>query len=210
VKHSKSSSRWLQEHASDQYVKAAKEQGYRSRAAFKLMEIQKKHQFIKIGHTVVDLGAAPGGWSQVVSKWVGDQGRTIALDILPMLDLPGVEAIQGDFTEEDVYHSLLETLGKRQVDVVLSDMAPNMCGVKSVDQDRSFYLAELAADFAKKTLNKRGVFLIKLFQGVGFEQYIKELRVCFEKVSIVKPDASRARSREYYVIAKGCNLNFSD
>lgn len=210
MKQSKSSKQWLQEHFNDQYVKQSKKDGLRSRAAYKLIELQKKYKFIKPGNIVVDLGAAPGGWTQAARQWVGESGRLFALDILPMDPMAGVEFIQGDFTEESVLHQLenqLAQLGEdksKTVDVVLSDMAPNMSGIKSADQAKSMYLSELALDFALQHLpQNKGWFLIKLFQGEGIDQYIKLLRESFAKVSVLKPDASRQRSREVYAMAFG-------
>lgn len=200
MKRSKSSHRWLQEHHNDHYVKKAKEEGLRSRAAFKLRELQQKYHLVKPGDVVVDLGAAPGGWSQLLAEWVGWQGNVFALDILPMDSLPGVEFIQGDFTEEAVLNQLLQQLKGRPVDVVVSDIAPNMSGIKAADQARAMYLAELVLDFAENYLAPRGVFLIKLFQGADFDAYLKKARQIFQKVSMHKPDASRDRSREIYML----------
>jgi 23S rRNA (uridine2552-2'-O)-methyltransferase len=202
-KRSKSSNRWLQEHFSDPFVKKAQEQGYRSRAVFKLLGIQEKDQIIKPGMTVVDLGAAPGGWSEVAVKMVGPKGRVVALDILPMDPIPGVHIIEGDFSEEQVYQGLLAYLEGDKVDVVLSDMAPNMSGMRSVDIPRAMYLAELALDFAQQVLKKRGTFVAKLFQGEGFDEYIKHARTLFTQVYTRKPEASRARSNELFLIGKG-------
>ena len=206
MKQSKSSKQWLHEHFSDKYVKQSKKDGLRSRAAYKLIELQEKYKFIKPASVVVDLGAAPGGWTQAVREWLGEEGRLFALDILPMNPMAGVEIIQGDFTEESVlYHleSKLEQLGKNNiVDVVLSDMAPNMSGIKNADQARAMYLSELALDFAGAHLAVgKGIFLVKLFQGAGIDDYIKLLRERFAKVAVLKPDASRQRSREVYAMA---------
>jgi len=200
---SKSSKGWLKEHFDDEYVARAKQDGYRSRAVYKLLEIQKKDHIIKRGMTVVDLGAAPGSWSQVVADMVGDDGRVIALDILPMDSLAGVEVITGDFQEQAVLDALLETVGNRPVDLVLSDMAPNMSGMKGMDQPRAMYLTELAMDLANQVLRKGGDILVKVFQGEGFEAYLRTLRASFEKVYTRKPDASRSRSREVYLLGKG-------
>jgi len=200
---SKSSKGWLKEHFDDEYVARAQQDGYRSRAVYKLLEIQKKDHIIKRGMTVVDLGAAPGSWSQVVADMVGDDGRVIALDILPMDSLAGVEVITGDFQEQAVLDTLLETLGNRPVDLVLSDMAPNMSGMKGMDQPRAIYLTELALDLANQVLRKGGDILVKVFQGEGFEAYLRTLRASFEKVYTRKPDASRSRSREVYLLGKG-------
>ncbi len=198
----KSSSRWLQEHFSDPYVKQAKAAGYRSRAAFKLLELQEKDKLFKPGMTLVDLGAAPGGWSQVAADLLKSNGKIIAMDLLPMDPIPGVTFIQGDFLELDVL-TQLQTLLTQPVDWVLSDMAPNLSGVTSADQARSVYLVECAIDFAQKTLKPGGGFLAKGFQGAGFDDIVKLLRSCFTKVVIRKPDASRARSSELYFLARG-------
>lgn len=203
MKRSKSSKRWLEEHFNDPYVKEAKRLGYRSRAAFKLIELQEKHRIIKPGMRVVDLGAAPGGWSQVASDWVGDKGQFYALDILPMESLPGVEFIQGDFTEDAVFDRLVACLDGQKVDCILSDMAPNTSGLKAIDGPKQEILTELAYEFADKTLAKGGSFLVKVFQGQAFEQYLKELRTKFDKVSVKKPKASRDRSPETYLLAIG-------
>lgn len=199
---SSSSRRWLKEHFSDPYVKQAQQAGYRSRAVYKLLEIQDKDKLLKQGMTVVDLGAAPGGWSQLAKELVGSSGQVFALDILPMDTLEGVDFIQGDFTEQSILDELLAKLGDRQVDLVLSDMAPNMSGVDSVDQPRSMELAELALDLALRVLGKNGGFLVKVFQGTGFDEYLVEIRKHFKKVVIRKPKASRGRSREVYVLAR--------
>lgn len=200
---SKSSKRWLKEHFSDPYVKSAQQKGYRSRAAYKLLEIQQRDQMLKPGMCVVDLGAAPGGWSQIVKKIVGEKGRVIALDILPMEPLSNVEFIQGDFSEPKVVEELLAVIDKQPVDLVISDIAPNISGVSAIDQPRSMYLAELAWDFAQQILKKNGSFLVKVFQGQKFEDFVKILRQNFTKVFIRKPKASRARSREVYLLARG-------
>ena len=201
MKRSKSSHRWLDEHMNDPYVKEAQKDGLRSRAAYKLMEIQKKHSFIKKGHIVVELGAAPGGWTQVVRKWVGENGALYALDILPMEPMSGVEIILGDFTEESTLEALALSINHRKVDVVLSDMSPNMSGIRSADQYKAMHLAELALEFALEHLSDKGYFFIKVFQGEGFEAYLKQLRTAFRRVSIEKPEASRQRSREIYLFA---------
>jgi 23S rRNA (uridine2552-2'-O)-methyltransferase len=200
---SKSSKQWLKEHFDDPYVKLAQQKGYRSRAAFKLLEIQEKDKFIKQGMTVVDLGAAPGSWSEVVSDLVGNKGQVYALDILPMTILPNVNFIQGDFTEPDVFEKLVQMIGNRKVDLVISDIAPNISGMNVVDQPKAMYLVELAADFAEKVLKQGGTFLVKVFQGVGFDTYLKAMRQGYTKVQIRKPQASRARSKEMYLLAKG-------
>lgn len=200
---SKSSARWLREHFDDVYVKRAQAQGLRSRAAFKLEELIERDRLLKPGITVVDLGAAPGGWSQVVRERLGDRGRVIALDILPMQGIAGVEFLQGDFREEAVLTQLESLLGGQKVDLVLSDMAPNMTGVALADQARAMELAELALDFARTWLKPGGAFLVKLFQGTGFDEYLRRLRADFERVTMRKPKASRARSREVYALATG-------
>jgi 23S rRNA (uridine2552-2'-O)-methyltransferase len=203
VARSKSSSRWLQEHFSDPFVKRAQAEGYRSRAAFKLDELVDRDHLLKPGMTVVDLGAAPGGWSQLVNERLRGQGRVIALDILPMQGISGVDFILGDFREESVLKQLEAQLSGADVDLVLSDMAPNMSGVDLVDQTRAMHLAELALDFSRNWLKPGGNFLIKLFQGVGFDEYVRNLRAAFTRVSIRKPKASRARSNEVYALAQG-------
>ncbi|MBR9912930.1 MAG: 23S rRNA (uridine(2552)-2'-O)-methyltransferase RlmE [Gammaproteobacteria bacterium] len=200
---SKSSNRWLDEHFGDQYVKQSQQDGYRSRASYKLLELNKKDKVIKAGDTVLDLGAAPGGWSQVAAKLVGLKGRVIASDILPMDSLANVEFIQGDFTEDEIFEQLLAQLGKGKADVVISDMAPNMSGMADVDQPRAMYLVELALDMARATLKPNGFFVAKVFQGEGFDELVKDARTSFKSVLIRKPDSSRARSREVFVVAKG-------
>jgi len=193
----------MQEHFDDEYVKMAQAQGYRSRAVFKLSEIQDRDQLIKPGMNVVDLGSAPGGWSQFARRLLGKKNRLVALDILPMEPLDGVDFIQGDFREEAVLNQLYEILDGAPVHLVMSDMAPNMSGNKSVDQARAIYLGELALDTAKTVLTKDGVFLVKLFQGDGFEAFHHEVQQLFSKVVIRKPKASRPRSNEVYILAKG-------
>ena len=193
----------MQEHFDDEYVKMAQAQGYRSRAVFKLKEIQEKDQLIRPGMTVVDLGAAPGGWSQLARQLVGKKDKIIALDILPMDTLEGVDFIQGDFREQVVLDQLYATLNAAPVNLVMSDMAPNMSGNKGVDQPRAIYLGELALEAAKAVLTKDGVFLVKLFHGAGFEDFFKEVQQSFTKVAIRKPKASRPRSNEVYILAKG-------
>jgi 23S rRNA (uridine2552-2'-O)-methyltransferase len=199
----KSSNRWMQEHFDDEYVKLAQAQGYRSRAVFKLKEIQEKDKFIKSGMNVVDLGAAPGGWSQFVRPILGKKSKLIALDILPMDSLEGVEFIQGDFRESAVLDELTAILEADPVDIILSDMAPNMSGSKGIDQPNAMYLAELALDTAKSVLVKGGDFLVKVFQGEGFEAFHRDVQQHFEKVVIRKPKASRPRSNEVYILARG-------
>lgn len=184
-------------------MKRAQAEGWRSRAVFKLDELIERDNLLKPGMVVVDLGAAPGGWSQMVRERLGDDGRVVALDILPMQGIGGVDFILGDFREDSALKQLEETLSGSVVDLVLSDMAPNMSGVGAVDQDRSMHLAELAADFADARLRKGGAFLTKLFQGQGFDDYVRRLRTRYAKVSIRKPKASRARSNEVYALATG-------
>jgi 23S rRNA (uridine2552-2'-O)-methyltransferase len=200
---SKSSQNWLNEHFDDPYVKKAQQAGYRSRATFKLEEIDIKDKLIRPGMSVVDLGAAPGGWSDYALGKVGEKGTVVALDILEMTPLTGVHFIQGDFREDDVLDELNKVLDGRQIDLVLSDMAPNMSGVGSIDQPSSMYLVELALDFAVTNLSKQGSFLVKVFQGEGFDQFLKAMRDSFTKVVTRKPDASRARSREVYLLGRG-------
>jgi 23S rRNA (uridine2552-2'-O)-methyltransferase len=200
---SKSSSRWLKEHFDDEYVQRSRQEGYRSRAVYKLIEIQQKDRVLKPGMTVIDLGAAPGGWSQYAATVLGSKGRMIALDILPIEPLPGIEFIQGDFRENEVLHQLLQSLGDSGADLVLSDMAPNTSGMDAIDVPRAYYLAELALDFARQVLKPDGGLLVKLFQGEGFEAYHSELKQHFSRVVMRKPKASRARSREIYALAAG-------
>ncbi|MDG9669994.1 23S rRNA (uridine(2552)-2'-O)-methyltransferase RlmE [Hahella sp. CR1] len=200
---SKSSSRWLNEHHSDVYVKKSKEDGFRSRASYKLIELDRQDKLLKPGMTVIDLGAAPGGWSQVVADIVGDQGKVIACDLLAMDSIAGVTFFQGDFTEEEMLDAILNEVNGRPVDLVISDMAPNMSGMKSVDIPKAMYLVELALDLACRVLKKNGCFVAKVFQGEGFDQIMQESRGRFSSVNIRKPDASRARSREIYLVAKG-------
>jgi len=199
----KSSKGWLKEHFDDEFVLRSQRDGYRSRAIYKLIEIDEKDRLIKSGMTVVDLGAAPGGWSEYGVKKVGAKGKLIALDILPMEPIAGVEFIEGDFREDVVYEQLMKVTGDSPVDLVISDMAPNISGMESVDIPRAFYLCELALDFARQTLKPGGGFLAKLFQGEGFDEYHKELKQSFSKVVMRKPRASRARSREIYALATG-------
>ena len=200
---SKSSKNWLREHFADPYVQASQKHGYRSRAVYKLLALQEKDKIISPGMTVIDLGAAPGGWSQLATEFIGPSGRIYALDILPMEPLPGVEFIQGDFTKQEVLDALLEALNHKKVDVVLSDIAPNISGIKMVDQPRAMYLAELVLDAAKKTLNKNGSLVIKVFQGEGFDVFLRTTMAAFSKVAVRKPPASRSRSSEFYLICKG-------
>ncbi len=203
TKLSKSSKAWMQEHLDDFYVKQAHKDGYRARAAYKLLEINDKYKIIKSGMTVVDLGSAPGSWSQIAAKLTGDHGLVIATDILEMDNLADVTFIQGDFREESVFNQLLEILDGRQVDVVISDMAPNTSGNSAVDQPRMMYLCELALDFATKVLDERGNFLVKVFQGEGFDEYRKAMSKEFSVIKAVKPKASRPRSVEVYLLAQG-------
>ena len=202
---SKSSNRWLQEHVNDPYVKKAQVDGYRARAAYKLIELIEKDKLIRPGMLVVDLGSAPGSWSQIAAAIVGVKGRVIASDILPMDSLADVDFIQGDFTDEAVFDQIMAKLGGSKADTVISDMAPNLSGIDSVDQSGSMYLAELALDMARQVLKTNGDFTVKIFQGEGSEEYIKDVRTAFKKVVIRKPDASRPRSREVYVVGKGFN-----
>lgn len=200
---SKSSQRWLREHFADPFVKKAQAEGMRSRAAYKLEELLERDRLIKPGMVIVDLGAAPGGWSQVAQRQLDGRGRVVALDILDMPPIAGVAFIHGDFREDAVLKLLEAELAGQPVDLVLSDMAPNMSGVASVDQARAMELAELARDFAEAHLAKGGSLLIKLFQGAGFDSYLKDLRTRYGKVTMRKPKASRARSAEVYALATG-------
>jgi len=203
VKKRSSSRAWLREHREDPYVQRALKEGYRSRACYKLMEINERDRLIKPGMTVLDLGSAPGGWSQVAAQLVGSRGRVIASDILPMDSLADVEFIQGDFTEEIIFDKLRTAIGAGPVDVVLSDMAPNMSGLTAVDQPRSMYLVELALDLAIQTLGQGGALVSKVFQGEGFENLMDLARGQFSRVLTRKPQASRPRSREVYLVASG-------
>ena len=205
---SKSSRRWLAEHFDDQYVKLAQQQGLRSRAAFKLMELDDKYNLLRPGMRVVDLGSAPGSWTQVVQKALAGNGRIIALDILPMDALENVTFIQGDFTEDGPLAKLEAELGGIQTDLVLSDMAPNMSGMGAVDQPRAMYLAELALEFAKQWLAPGGSLVVKVFHGEGFDNYVKQTRSMFEKVQVRKPSASRPRSREVYILGHRRKLQY--
>lgn len=202
-KRSASSSRWLQEHFSDKYVLQAQKKGFRSRAWFKLDEIQQSDKIFKPGMTVVDLGVAPGGWSQYAASKVGQTGRVIACDLLLMDPIVGVDFLQGDFRDEQILKALLERVGDKKVQVVMSDMAPNMSGTPAVDIPRSMYLVELALDMCRDVLASGGSFIVKVFQGEGFDEYLREIRSLFLKVKIRKPDASRSRSREVYIVATG-------
>ncbi len=200
---SKSSKAWMREHLDDFYVKQAHKDGYRSRAAYKLLEINDKYKLIRPGMTVVDLGSAPGSWSQIAAKLTGERGMVVASDILEMDHLGGVTFLQGDFREENVFNKLLEILDGRRVDIVISDMAPNTSGSSAVDQPRMMYLCELALDFASKVLDERGHFLVKVFQGEGFDEYRKSIFKEFAVIKAVKPKASRQRSPEVYLLAQG-------
>lgn len=192
----------MQRHVSDVYVQQAQKDGYRSRAAYKLLEIQEKDRLFRPGMRVVDLGAAPGGWVQVVSRLIGDSGTLVAMDILPMDPFEDVVFIQGDFREQAVYDQLLEVLDGEQVDVVISDIAPNLSGVKSADQARAMHLAELVLDFSKQVLRPGGDMLVKVFQGEGMDQYRKDVQQAFAKLLTRKPDSSRSESREFYILGK--------
>jgi len=202
VARSKSSGRWLRRHFDDAYVRQAQQAGYRSRAVYKLLEINERDHILRPGMNIIDLGAAPGGWSQAAAKIVGTRGKVIALDILPMDPLPGVWVLQGDFREEVAMAELLKIVGEQQVDLVMSDMAPNISGVKAVDQPRAMYLAELALDLARKVLSPGGTLLVKAFQGEGIDEFRRELQRCFRTVITRKPKASRPASREVYMLAK--------
>ena len=200
---SKTSLGWLKRHVNDPYVKQAQKDGYRSRASYKLLEVQEKYKLIRPGMTVVDLGAAPGGWSQVTSRLIGGQGRLIASDILEMDSIPDVTFIQGDFTQDEVLAQILEAVGNSQVDLVISDMAPNMSGTPEVDMPKAMFLCELALDLAERILKPGGNFVIKIFQGEGFDVYLKDARKKFDKIQMIKPDSSRGSSREQYMLAWG-------
>jgi len=206
MKRSKSSRDWLDRHFRDEYVKRAQAEGYRSRAAYKLLELQQRERILKSGQTVVDLGAAPGGWSQIARQLVGTGGRVLALDILPMDPIAGVEFIQGDFREQAPLERLRELLKGDRVDLVLSDMAPNVSGISVVDQPKAIYLCEIALDLAKEVLRPGGSFVVKVFQGEGFDSFLREMRNSFSRVVIRKPDASRPKSREVYLVAGNFNL----
>jgi 23S rRNA (uridine2552-2'-O)-methyltransferase len=201
-KRTKSSARWLAEHVNDEYVKRAQREGWRSRAVFKLEEIQQREHLLRPGIRCVDLGAAPGSWSQYAARLLGGRGRLVATDILPMDAIPGVEFVLGDFREPSVLDEVLQKVGSEKVDLVLSDMAPNMAGIDAVDQPRSMYLAELALEFADRVLVPGGDLLVKLFQGEGFDQIIREARRRYGRVSTKKPRASRTRSAEIYLLAR--------
>lgn len=200
---SKSSTEWLKEHFSDTYVKQAQQAGYRSRAAFKLLAIQEKYKFIRPGMDVLDIGAAPGGWAQLAAEWVGEKGKVIAVDLLPITSLGNVTIIEGDITIEAVWQQVQQALApKKKVDVILSDMAPNLSGISTADQARSMGLVEYVVEVAEEILAPNGTLLTKVFQGVGFEELIRHLRQNYAKLHIIKPPASRARSKEIYLLAK--------
>ena len=203
---SKTSGRWLQEHVNDPYVKQAQKEGYRSRSAYKLIQLNERDRLLRPGMRVVDLGSAPGGWSQVAGKIVGEKGRVIATDILPMEALRNVEFVQGDFTGQAVSDEILQRLSSQRADLVLCDMAPNISGVDSADQAGSIYLAELALDLTQRVLKVGGDFVVKIFQGEGSEAYLKQLRQAFTRLAVRKPAASRARSREVYGVARGLRV----
>jgi 23S rRNA (uridine2552-2'-O)-methyltransferase len=199
----KSSASWMSRHLSDPFVKQAQKDGYRSRSAYKLIELNEKDKLIRPGMRILDLGSAPGGWSQVAGKLVGQKGRVLATDILPMDSLRNVDFIQGDFTDEAIVQQLLDWLGGGKFDLIISDIAPNITGIDSADQGASMYFLELALDTVVKTLKPGAAFVAKMFQGSGSDQYLKELRTHFDKVTIRKPAASRKESREVYLVARG-------
>ena len=200
---SKSSKQWLREHFDDEYVRLSHGERYRSRASYKLLEMQDKDGLIRPGMTVVDLGAAPGGWSQVAAELVGDQGRIVASDILPMDSIAGVDFVQGDFTDDLVFERLLSVIGEQGADLVISDIAPNLSGISEIDQPRSLGLAELALELAKSILKPGAYFLVKLFNGSGYSEYYRMMQSTFDSVKTRKPKASRARSREVYLLGSG-------
>ena len=200
---SKSSASWLSRHLSDPFVKQAQKDGYRSRSAYKLIELNESDRLLQPGMRVMDLGSTPGGWSQVAGRLIGGKGRILATDILPMDSLPNVDFIQGDFTDEAIVQQLLDWLDGGKFDLVMSDIAPNLSGISISDQAKSIYFLELALDTVRKTLKPGATFVAKMFQGSGSDQYLKELRTHFSKVSIRKPAASRKESREVYLVAKG-------
>ncbi len=205
-KRSKSSSRWMQEHLKDEYVLRAQKEGWRSRAVYKLSEIHEREKLIRPGMTLIDLGAAPGGWSQYATSLLDGRGSILALDLLNMDSLPDVDFIQGDFTEQAVLNQLLDRLGDRKADLVMSDLSPNISGMSAVDQPRAIYLAELTLDLAQKVLKPGGFMLVKLFHGQGFDAYVAAVKQCFGKVKVRKPKASRPRSRETYLLAGNYGL----
>ena len=200
---SKTSKAWMREHINDPYVQKAKAEGYRSRAAYKLLELDKKDRLLVPGQLLVDLGAAPGSWSQVAVGRVGSKGRVVAVDLLPMAPLPGVQFVQGDFREQEVLDALLAALGGRKADLVISDLAPNISGIGVSDQARSMHLCELALEFTRQCLKPGGSLLVKVFQGAGFTEFLADMRKTFEKVGSRKPEASRGRSSEMYLLGRG-------
>ncbi|MFA5915760.1 MAG: 23S rRNA (uridine(2552)-2'-O)-methyltransferase RlmE [Burkholderiales bacterium] len=200
---SKTSKAWMREHVNDPYVQKAKAEGYRSRAAYKLLEMDKKDRLLAPGQLVVDLGAAPGSWSQVAAARLGAKGRVVAVDLLPMEPLPGVNFVQGDFREQEVLDALLLALGGSKADLVICDLAPNISGIGVSDQARAMYLAELALEFARQCLKPGGCLLVKVFQGAGFTEFLAAMRKAFAKVASRKPEASRGRSSEMYLLGKG-------
>ena len=203
MKRSKTSKQWMREHVNDVYVQRAKREGYRSRAAYKLLEIAARDRLFKPGMVVVDLGAAPGGWSQVAQAQIGPNGRVVALDVLDMAPLPGVAFVRGDFREAAIADALGQALAGREIDLVLSDMSPNISGIAVADQARVMHLAELALEFAAEHLKRRGSLLVKVFQGSGFQEFLRLMRARFESVVTRKPEASRGRSSELYLLGKG-------
>jgi len=200
---SKSSHRWLQEHHSDPYVLQARKEGYRSRAVYKLIELQEKDRLLKPGQFIIDLGAAPGGWTEYASQFSHQNGRVIAVDLLPIEPVADADIIEGDFTEQTILDQILQLVDNSPVDLVLSDMAPNISGIETVDQPKSMYLVELAYDLAIRVLDKKGGFVVKMFQGEGFDEIVREFRKTFKTVKFRKPKASRARSREVYAVCQG-------
>ncbi len=200
---SKSSKRWLQEHHADQYVLKARKEGYRSRAVYKLIELQEKDHLLKQGQFVIDLGAAPGGWTEYASQFCASKGKIIAVDVLPMEPVADVSIVEGDFTEDSVLNEIMDLVNNQPVDLVLSDMAPNISGIETVDQPKSMYLVELAFDMATSVLGKNGTFVVKMFQGEGFDEVVKDFRAAFKVVKFRKPSASRSRSREVYAVCQG-------
>lgn len=206
AKRSGSSNRWMNEHFNDAYVKMAQAQGLRSRAVFKLQEIDRKDHVFKPGQTVLDLGAAPGGWSEYARSRVGSSGMVIALDLLEMEPIAGVQFLQGDFSEDATYQQLTALVGTRKIDLLLSDIAPNLSGAKAIDQPRAMHLADLVLECAREMLGENGTMLIKLFQGEGFDAYLQQCRTAFRSLAMRKPKASRPRSREVYLLARGFKL----
>jgi len=205
-KRSASSKRWLHEHRSDAYVKQARHEGYRSRAVYKLEELDQRDHLLRPGISIVDLGAAPGGWCQYIRKRLGDKAKVVALDVLPIEPIPGVTIIEGDFRDAGVLAQLEAAIGAAKVDLVLSDMAPNISGIDSADQAGGVHLAELALEFARNRLKPGGALVTKMFQGEGFDEFVKNLRKAFDKVVLRKPKASRPRSREIYLVARGLRV----